>query len=72
MSAERFADAARALAGIAARLLGWRPDEFWAATPDELAAALTVPRDPNAQPPDTQAIAALRALFPDTPETHDG
>ncbi|WP_156447450.1 phage tail assembly chaperone, partial [Blastomonas sp. CCH1-A6] len=39
MSAARFADAARALSGLAARLLGWRPQEFWQATPDELAAA---------------------------------
>lgn len=66
MIAERFADAARTLAGIAARVLGWRPDEFWAATPDELASALTVPGDPDAQPPEPQAISALRAQFPDT------
>lgn len=25
---------------LAARLLGWRPDEFWSATPAELAGAL--------------------------------
>ena len=37
---ERFGSAARCLAGVAARLLGWRPGEFWAATPAELAAAL--------------------------------
>lgn len=36
----RFADAALALAGLVPRLLGWRPDEFWAATPAELAAIL--------------------------------
>lgn len=72
MSAARFADAARVLAGIAARVLGWRPGEFWAATPDELAAALTVPGDPVAQPPEPQAIAALRARFPDLSETVDG
>jgi hypothetical protein len=34
---ERFAAAARVLAGQSALLLGWRPDEFWAATPAELA-----------------------------------
>ena len=38
---ERFGPGARALAGMAARWLGWRPDEFWSATPAELAA---VPR----------------------------
>jgi hypothetical protein len=26
---------------MAGALLGWRPDEFWAATPAELAAVLT-------------------------------
>lgn len=72
MSAARFADAARTLAGIAARVLGWRPNEFWASTPDELAAALTVPGDPLAEPPEPQAIAALRAMFPDSPEPSDG
>jgi len=34
----RFSDGARRLAGLAGALLGWRPDEFWAATPAELAA----------------------------------
>ena len=29
--------AARRLAGAAAQLLGWRPDDFWDATPAELA-----------------------------------
>jgi hypothetical protein len=67
-----FADAARGLAGLAARLLGWRPDEFWQATPDELAAALTVPGDPVAAPPSGEAIAALRTLFPDQTEMSDG
>jgi uncharacterized phage protein (TIGR02216 family) len=35
-----FSDAARRLAGMAGALLGWRPDEFWSATPAELAAVL--------------------------------
>lgn len=35
-----FAERAAWLAGLAARALGWRPDEFWAATPAELALAL--------------------------------
>lgn len=35
-----FAAASLALCGLAARTLGWRPREFWAATPAELAAAL--------------------------------
>ena len=36
-----FGPGASRLAGLAARLLGWRPGEFWAATPAELAAVLT-------------------------------
>jgi hypothetical protein len=37
---DRFGAAALHLAGLAARLLGWRPAEFWAATPAELLIAL--------------------------------
>jgi hypothetical protein len=37
---EPFAQAAARLAGLSAVLLGWRPGEFWAATPAELAAVL--------------------------------
>ena len=36
-----FGSGAQRLAGLAAQLLGWRPDEFWAATPAELAAILS-------------------------------
>jgi len=36
----RFAVAAGRLAGLSGRALGWRPHEFWAATPAELAAIL--------------------------------
>lgn len=35
-----FAASARLLAGQAGLLLGWRTDEFWRATPDELGDAL--------------------------------
>ena len=38
MSDGRFAAQAGRLAGRVALLLGWRPDEFWTATPAELAA----------------------------------
>ena len=37
-----FAESARVLAGQTALLLGWRPPEFWAATPAELAAIFAV------------------------------
>ena len=35
-----FADTARSAAGFAAQALGWRPDEFWRATPADLRNAL--------------------------------
>ncbi|MGQ2943351.1 phage tail assembly chaperone [Blastomonas fulva] len=72
MSAASFAEAARVLAGVSAWALGWRPDEFWRATPDELAASLSGPVPSSSAPPDTQAIAALRTMFPDPVETPDG
>ena len=37
-----FFESARELAGQTALLLGWRPSEFWAATPAELAAIFAV------------------------------
>ena len=40
----RFAEGAGRLAGIAGWLLGWRPDEFWRATPAELASVLRAAR----------------------------
>jgi hypothetical protein len=46
-----FGAQALRLSGHAARLLGWRPDEFWHATPAELAAALGEPvGDPALSP----------------------
>jgi len=35
-----FAAGAQRLAGLASLALGWRPDDFWNATPAELAAIL--------------------------------
>ncbi len=37
---ERFGESAARLAGLAGALLGWRPEEFWRATPAELGAVL--------------------------------
>ncbi|PKB14235.1 tail assembly chaperone [Novosphingobium kunmingense] len=45
MSAQPFGTGALRLSGHAAQLLGWRPAEFWQATPAELAAALAPPAD---------------------------
>ena len=35
-----FRESAARLAGLAGALLGWRPDDFWKATPVELAAVV--------------------------------
>ena len=37
-----FGDAARRAARVSAALLGWRPDDFWDATPADLRNALGV------------------------------
>ena len=59
--------AAAARAWQAAALgLGWRPADFWDATPAELAGALAVPDD--CDPPSKDKIDALRARFPDVKE----
>ncbi|HMO68598.1 MAG TPA: phage tail assembly chaperone [Novosphingobium sp.] len=43
MNERRFADAAMHLWPLAAQALGWKPADFWAATPVELASALCPP-----------------------------
>lgn len=40
---ERFGEQTVRLIPLAARVLGWTPDTFWAATPADLAAALADP-----------------------------
>jgi uncharacterized phage protein (TIGR02216 family) len=59
-----FADAARRAALVAATALGWRPAEFWAATPAELVTALGLDAPPQA-PADAAKLAALMEAFPD-------
>jgi uncharacterized phage protein (TIGR02216 family) len=59
-----FADSALLLAGQTTLLLGWRPDDFWNATPAELAtilAALT----PNGEAADGATLSQMMELFPD-------
>ena len=51
-----------ALAGLASRVLGWRPDEFWRATPAEMAAAF---RDDFVEPVAADELQRLREQFPD-------
>lgn len=63
-----FAEGAGRLAGMTAWLLGWRPGEFWAATPAELGAILAAARrDEGGEgaPPDAATMARLKEMFPD-------
>lgn len=60
---EWFGEAAARLCHAAAMMLGWRPSEFWDATPAELALALEAPALGEA--PDAATIEALRQRFPD-------
>ena len=50
-------------------LLGWRPDEFWRATPEELATVFAALAETGVgereAPPDAAAVAALLEQFPD-------
>lgn len=61
-----FREAAARLAGMAGALLGWRPDEFWRATPAELAGVLaTLAGGDGAAPVTADDLAGLKERFPD-------
>jgi len=62
-----FGDRAAELAGHAGALLGWRPAEFWAATPSELATAFGLQQQ-DAQTVDRATIERLLSRFPDNRE----
>lgn len=66
-----FADIATQLCGQCALLLGWRPAEFWNATPAELASILDVMTPRKDVPPDAKDMQLLMELFPDTPTGGD-
>jgi hypothetical protein len=59
-----FGEAAGRLAGLAGALLGWRPDEFWKATPGELAAVLGAMM-PEGETASADDLARLKEMFPD-------
>lgn len=63
----RFADGAGRLAGVAGWLLGWRPEEFWRATPAELAAVLRAARGEEAPESgvDGAELRRLMGVMPD-------
>jgi uncharacterized phage protein (TIGR02216 family) len=61
-----FSEAAARLAGLAGALLGWRPDEFWRATPAELMAVLVALNGgAGAAPVSREELARLKEMFPD-------
>jgi Phage tail assembly chaperone protein, TAC len=63
-----FGAGAVQLAGLAGRLLGWRPDEFWQATPAELAAILSPPAETTA--PSRAQINALMEADDERSDRH--
>jgi uncharacterized phage protein (TIGR02216 family) len=60
-----FSESAGRLAGLAGALLGWRPDEFWPATPAELTAVLAALTGGSAAPVTGEELARLKERFPD-------
>lgn len=62
---ERFSESAGRLAGLAGALLGWRPDEFWRATPAELGAVLGAMAGEAADAVSRSEFEALMKRFPD-------
>jgi uncharacterized phage protein (TIGR02216 family) len=64
----RLGSAAIMLAGVMARVAGWRPDEFWAATPADVRAVLAGWGEADAEAAaafDGAALAAMMERFPD-------
>jgi hypothetical protein len=60
-----FSVSARRLAGVAAILLGWRPHEFWPATPAEVADILNAMAGAEATPIAPGDLQRLTEMFPD-------
>ncbi|WP_420822534.1 phage tail assembly chaperone [Sphingopyxis lindanitolerans] len=65
MNVGPFADVALVLLGLMARLAGWRPDDFWAATPADAAAVLAGWRDEEAGGMGQADLAAMMEQCPD-------
>ena len=61
---ELFGEVAARLCNAASLLLGWRPDEFWNATPAELSLAVQAPAV-AAEGCGLAMFDALRRRFPD-------
>jgi uncharacterized phage protein (TIGR02216 family) len=62
---KRFSESAARLAGLAGALLGWRPDEFWRATPAELGAVLGAMAGGSDEAVSSSDLERLMQRFPD-------
>jgi uncharacterized phage protein (TIGR02216 family) len=62
---KRFSESAARLAGLAGVLLGWRPDEFWRATPAELGAVLGAAAVQDGDAASREDVERLMQRFPD-------
>jgi uncharacterized phage protein (TIGR02216 family) len=61
-----FAQSAARLAGIAGAMLGWRPEEFWRSTPEELAVIFAaLAGEAEGAPLDRGALTRMQEMFPD-------
>jgi hypothetical protein len=60
-----FSQGASRLAGLAAAVLGWRPDDFWQATPAELACLLCALTGDEGAAAVAADLARLKEMFPD-------
>jgi hypothetical protein len=62
-----FANVAAQLAARTALTLGWRPDDFWNATPAELLGILQAIAGDDEAPPSADIMQQLMTQFPDSP-----
>lgn len=60
-----FTDAAKRLGAQCALHLGWRPDDFWNATPTELSTILSAVHENDEAPAVAADTQRLLVLFPD-------
>jgi hypothetical protein len=61
----KFATSAAQLAGQTAILFGWRPEDFWNATPAELATILVALTSQTDDAVDADMLAKLMKEYPD-------
>jgi Phage tail assembly chaperone protein, TAC len=62
---DSFIQQATRLAGLTGAILGWRPAEFWNATPAELVTIFAALAPDAANPADRDLITLLKEQFPD-------